>query len=86
MKGHGPGPDRVIMLEHKGLYWSKVPGTGSPHGGTGTGYFRLVKAGSLRGRAEKYQGWRQLRGHYYGMGVYWAIYMAAASDWMVGWK
>ena len=74
-------PNPVVMLEHKGLYWSKVPGT---EGAKTTqpdedyiiplGQARLVQEA---GQPEKDQGSAALI-ITYGMGVYWSL--SASKD------
>lgn len=81
MKAAFLDPNPVIMLEHKGLYWSKVPGTdGARQTEPDRGYvLPLGKANIVLNASES----NTKKGEScciitYGMGVYWAT--AAAKD------
>ena len=81
MKAAFLDPNPVIMLEHKGLYWSKVPGTeGAKTIEPARDYIIPLGKASIVQRADE-----QAEQHgesvvviTYGMGVYWA--MAAAAN------
>ena len=81
MKAAFLDPNPVIMLEHKGLYWSKVPGTEDAKSVEPSREYiiPLGKASVVLAASAEAVG----RGEYrcvitYGMGVYWA--MAAAKN------
>lgn len=81
MKAAFLDPNPVVMLEHKGLYWSKVPGTDDARMiEPGKDYIiPLGKAAQvLAARQEKIETGETLCIITYGMGVYWA--KAAASQ------
>ncbi|MBL6449439.1 tungsten formylmethanofuran dehydrogenase [Fulvivirga sp. 29W222] len=70
---HDPNP--VVMLEHKGLYWSKVPGTGDAktHEPDKDYIIPLGKANKvLEADEQKMETESSLVVITYGMGVYWA--------------
>jgi 2-oxoisovalerate dehydrogenase E1 component len=76
MKSAFYDPNPVIMLEHKGLYWSKVPGTESakcPEPGEDYiipfGKGRIVQ----EAMSEKINDGESLTVITYGMGVHWAL-------------
>ena len=75
MKAAFLDPNPVIMLEHKGLYWSKVPGTEDAKSiEPGRDYVLPLGKGKI---IEKATGEQLSRGETiciitYGMGVYWA--------------
>ncbi len=74
-------PNPVVMLEHKGLYWSKVPGTeDAKRIEPSTGYtLPLGKADiALKADKEKINEGQSCCVVTYGMGVYWA--KAAAKN------
>jgi 2-oxoisovalerate dehydrogenase E1 component len=68
-------PNPVVMLEHKGLYWSKVPGTEdakTPEPATGY-VIPLGKAATTQAAdPEKLRGGETALVVTYGMGVHWA--------------
>jgi len=80
MKAAFLDPNPVIMLEHKGLYWSKVPGTeGAKQPEPAADYILPLGKAAIIVEADNR---KKLEGNTccvitYGMGVYWA--MAAAS-------
>ena len=76
MKAAFYDPNPVVMLEHKGLYWSKMPGTTEaktiePDENyiLPLGKARIVKAASQ----EKISSGESMVMITYGMGVYWAL-------------
>ncbi len=81
MKAAYYDPNPVVMLEHKGLYWSKVPGTDEAKTIEPDGDYILPlgKANIILQAAErKLKNGESLVIVTYGMGVYWA--KAAAID------
>lgn len=81
MKAAFYDPNPVVMLEHKGLYWSKVPGTGEAKTYEPDQDY-IIPLGKCRIDLEADQQWID-NGESaviitYGMGVYWA--KAAAKD------
>jgi 2-oxoisovalerate dehydrogenase E1 component len=81
MKAAFLDPNPVVMLEHKGLYWSKVPGTeGAKTIEPSRDYIvPLGKANVvLRASKESVDGGQSCCVVTYGMGVYWAL--GAAKD------
>ncbi|HUB59492.1 MAG TPA: thiamine pyrophosphate-dependent enzyme [Puia sp.] len=84
MKAAFLDPNPVIMLEHKGLYWSKVPGTeGAKTVEPARDYVLPLGKGKVVLAAEEQ---RVLTGETvcvitYGMGVYWAL---AAAERLAG--
>lgn len=79
---HDPNP--VVMLEHKGLYWSKVPGTnGAKTLEPDSNYIiPLGKSNTVLKAEEAYQENGETAVVItYGMGVYWAL---AAADRLAG--
>jgi 2-oxoisovalerate dehydrogenase E1 component len=81
MKAAFLDPNPVVMLEHKGLYWSKVPGTeGAKRPEPSRDYILPLGKAHLAHQADRAlvtQG-RTMAIITYGMGVYWAIQAAAA--------
>jgi 2-oxoisovalerate dehydrogenase E1 component len=76
MKAAFLDPNPVVMLEHKGLYWSKVPGTeGAKTIEPSTDYIiPLGKARiALEAHARKIENGESCCVITYGMGVYWAM-------------
>ncbi len=74
-------PNPVVMLEHKGLYWSKVPGTEeAKQTEPGRDYILPLGKGNivLQADKEKLAAGETCCIITYGMGVYWA--MAAAKN------
>jgi 2-oxoisovalerate dehydrogenase E1 component len=74
-------PNPVLMLEHKGLYWSKVPGTqGAKQVEPGPDYILPFGKGKtvLKAAADKVKKGESACVITYGMGVYWAL--AAAKN------
>lgn len=70
---HDPNP--VVMLEHKGLYWSKIKGTeGAKTVEPSADYVIPFGKGriALEANSDKIQGGESLCIVTYGMGVYWA--------------
>lgn len=81
MKAAYYDPNPVIMLEHKGLYWSKVPGTEDAKTVEPSGDYVLPfgkAAIVLPAAREAIENGESLCVITYGMGVYWA--KAAARD------
>src|SRR5690606_20132937 len=81
MKAAVLDPNPVVMLEHKGLYWSKVPGTeGAKTVEPDAEYIVPFGKGrvALAAEPEKIEAGESLCVITYGMGVYWAL--AAAKD------
>ncbi len=73
---HDPNP--VVMLEHKGLYWSKVPGTnGAKTIEPGPDYIIPLGKGRMHRTAKAGSGRNKLLVITYGMGIYWS---EAAAD------
>jgi 2-oxoisovalerate dehydrogenase E1 component len=75
MKAAFLDPNPVIMLEHKGLYWSKVPGTDEAKSIEPSGDYMLPlgKASTvLKADEEKINNGESCCIITYGMGVYWA--------------
>ena len=66
-------PNPVVMLEHKGLYWSKVPGTGEAKTIEPDADY-IIPLGKGRMHKEATVGVKENRALIitYGMGVYWA--------------
>jgi 2-oxoisovalerate dehydrogenase E1 component len=81
MKAAFYDPNPVVMLEHKGLYWSKVPGTDAAKT-TEPDKDYIIPLGKasipLQAAKEHVQGGTSLVVITYGMGVHWA--MNAAKD------
>jgi 2-oxoisovalerate dehydrogenase E1 component len=76
MKAAFLDPNPVIMLEHKGLYWSKVPGTEDAKAVEPSREYiiPLGKGAVVRSAGEKFvHGGESVAVITYGMGVYWAI-------------
>jgi 2-oxoisovalerate dehydrogenase E1 component len=76
---HDPNP--VVMLEHKGLYWSKVPGTDEAKTiEPDADYILPFGKGRvvLEATQEALDGGESMAVITYGMGVYWAKQAAAA--------
>lgn len=76
---HDPNP--VVMLEHKGLYWSKVPGTESAKRLEPSRDYILPlgkAAVVLQASQRAVDSGESLAVITYGMGVYWALSAAAA--------
>jgi 2-oxoisovalerate dehydrogenase E1 component len=76
-------PNPVVMLEHKGLYWSKVPGTeDAKNAEPSTGYILPLGKGNivLKPDEEKINSGQSCCIITYGMGVYWA--KAAARNFL----
>jgi 2-oxoisovalerate dehydrogenase E1 component len=74
-------PNPVVMLEHKGLYWSKVPGTeGAKTTQPSRGYTLPLGKGNvvIKASEEKINAGQSCCIITYGMGVYWA--KAAAKN------
>lgn len=81
MKAAYYDPNPVVMLEHKGLYWSKVPGTDDAKTVEPAADYVLPfgkGAVVLEAAQEAVDGGRSVCVVTYGMGVYWA--KAAAKD------
>lgn len=81
MKAAYYDPNPVVMLEHKGLYWSKVPGTEEAKTAEPSADYILPfgKANIvLKAGAEKIENGESCVIITYGMGVYWA--KAAAKN------
>lgn len=81
MKAAYYDPNPVLMLEHKGLYWSKVPGTEDAKTPEPSGHYILPfgKANIvMSAAAEKTENGESCVIITYGMGVYWA--KAAAKN------
>jgi len=80
MKGAYYDPNPVVMLEHKGLYWSKVPGTDEAKTIEPSRDYILPLGKAnvvVKANAQKIQSGETVCIITYGMGVYWA--KAAAS-------
>jgi 2-oxoisovalerate dehydrogenase E1 component len=81
MKAAFYDPNPVVMLEHKGLYWSKVPGTETARCAEPARDY-VVPLGKgrvvLRAESEKVEEGDSCCVITYGMGVYWAL--AAAKQ------
>ncbi len=81
LKGAFYDPNPVIVLEHKGLYWSKVPGTQAAKC-TEPGADYIVPLGlarvALEADAERVAGGDSVGVITYGMGVHWALNAAPA--------
>lgn len=76
-------PNPVVLLEHKGLYWSKVPGTGDAKTLEPDEAYRipLGKAAIVqRASAEKIDDGTSCAIVTYGMGVYWAKEASRSFD------
>jgi 2-oxoisovalerate dehydrogenase E1 component len=76
MKAAFLDPNPVVMLEHKGLYWSKVPGTEEAKTlEPSADYILPLGKATIRLKAnqEKIAGGQSCLVVTYGMGVYWAI-------------
>jgi 2-oxoisovalerate dehydrogenase E1 component len=81
MKAAFLDPNPVVMLEHKGLYWSKVPGTeGAKTVEPARDYILPLGKGNvvLAADEERVSGGETVCVITYGMGVYWALAAAAA--------
>jgi len=83
MKAAYYDPNPVVMLEHKGLYWGKVPGTeGAKKTEPGEDYILPLGKGNIVFKADE----NKIREGSttcvitYGMGVYWATAAAAKFD------
>lgn len=76
-------PNPVVMLEHKGLYWSKVPGTGAARGIEPDADY-VIPLGQARthleASPERVAAGESCAVISYGMGVHWAANAAAALD------
>ena len=73
MKAAFYDPNPVVMLEHKGLYWSKIPGTeGAKSVLPDEEYILPLGKASTRLNAEEAQD-TKVAVITYGMGVYWAL-------------
>jgi 2-oxoisovalerate dehydrogenase E1 component len=73
----------VLILEHKGLYWSKVPGTETARCVEPDAAYRVPfgKARTVLSAENQYvENGESLAVITYGMGVHWAL-NAAQSDW-----
>jgi 2-oxoisovalerate dehydrogenase E1 component len=82
MKAAFLDPNPVVMLEHKGLYWSKVPGTeGAKTIEPARDYILPLGKGNivLAAEEERVADGESVCVITYGMGVYWALAAAAAS-------
>lgn len=81
MKAAFYDPNPVVMFEHKGLYWSKVPGTEAARCPEPDGDY-IIPLGKARvvleADAQQRNAGRSLAIITYGMGVYWAL--AAAKQ------
>jgi 2-oxoisovalerate dehydrogenase E1 component len=80
MKAAFADPNPVVMLEHKGLYWSKVPGTEEAKTiEPSRDYILPLGKGAVvvQASAEKIQQGESCCIITYGMGVYWACAAAA---------
>ncbi|RYF90221.1 MAG: tungsten formylmethanofuran dehydrogenase, partial [Chitinophagaceae bacterium] len=83
MKAAFLDPNPVVMLEHKGLYWSKVPGTEDAKCiEPGSDYVLPLGKGNvvLQANEEKIAEGASACVITYGMGVYWAKAAAAKFD------
>lgn len=83
MKAAFYDPNPVVMLEHKGLYWSKVPGTEDAKAVEPSRDYviPLGKAAIVQeADAERVESGESCVVITYGMGVYWAKAAAAALD------
>jgi 2-oxoisovalerate dehydrogenase E1 component len=81
MKAAFLDPNPVILLEHKGLYWSKVPGTEDAKSTEPSGDYVLPLGKAsviLKAEEEKIKNGESCCIITYGMGVYWA--KAAAKN------
>ncbi len=79
MKAAFYDPNPVVMLEHKGLYWSKVPGTaGAKMIEPDADYIIPLGKGRMHRTAKADHEENKLLVITYGMGVYWSS--AAAED------
>ncbi len=75
MKAAFLDPNPVVMLEHKGLYWSKVPGTEDAKTiEPGTDYILPLGKANIVQKAsdENVKAGKSLTVITYGMGIYWA--------------
>jgi 2-oxoisovalerate dehydrogenase E1 component len=82
MKAAFLDPNPVVMLEHKGLYWSKVPGTeGAKTIEPARDYILPLGKGNvvLFADEERVAAGESVCVITYGMGVYWALAAAAGS-------
>ncbi len=83
MKAAFLDPNPVIMLEHKGLYWSKVPGTDEAKSiEPGRGYILPLGIGNvvLKANDDMIESGNTCCIITYGMGVYWARAAAKSFD------
>ncbi|MBL7738603.1 MAG: tungsten formylmethanofuran dehydrogenase [Chitinophagaceae bacterium] len=83
MKAAFYDPNPVVMLEHKGLYWSKVPGTEDAKTTEPSKDYILPLGKAnviLRAADEKINGGESCAIITYGMGVYWAKAAARQFD------
>jgi 2-oxoisovalerate dehydrogenase E1 component len=79
MKASFYDPNPVVMLEHKGLYWSKVPGTtGAKMAEPDEEYIIPLGKGRMHLEANVENDTNRLLVISYGMGIYWSA--AAAAD------
>jgi len=78
---HDPNP--VVFFEHKGLYWSKVPGTGAAKTVMPAADYILPfgkAATALEASEEKISSGESITIITYGMGVHWALNAAKEFD------
>lgn len=81
LKGAFYDPNPVVMLEHKGLYWSKVPGTsGARMAEPDAEYIIPLGKGRMHLNASATRDENRLLVITYGMGVYWAAAAAEAFE------
>jgi 2-oxoisovalerate dehydrogenase E1 component len=74
MKAAYYDPNPVVILEHKGLYWSKVPGTDAARSAEPSeDYVLPLGKAAITHRAETNPKTNQLVVITYGMGVHWAL-------------
>jgi Pyruvate/2-oxoglutarate dehydrogenase complex, dehydrogenase (E1) component, eukaryotic type, beta subunit len=76
MKAAFLDPNPVVMLEHKGLYWSKVPGTEDAKTIEPSRDY-VLPLGKARVVRDANDQWNACCVITYGMGVYWALSAAA---------
>lgn len=81
MKAAYADPNPVVMLEHKGLYWSKIPGTeGAKTIEPSDDYVIPFGKGRIVQEAAPNDGGPSLCVVTYGRGVYWALEAAKSID------
>lgn len=81
MKAAFYDPNPVIMLEHKGLYWSKLPGTeGASSVEPSEDYILPLGRARVVKSAEKREDNSSVAVITYGMGVYWALKAAESRN------